>query len=400
MNPPKFILSVKFDLIIFHTTFISLHFSRELFISKMESIAYLKNYSAIKIALPQDEFINTDLLCEFINNFNINHVFSVAPPSEWAKIYPVVDRTKVQFHEVLTGYLDEKTICTINKKALKYGSKRDIDIGYRAYRAEAWLGRHGILKTYIADKFLSESPKYGLKVDLSTNQFDKILGDDWFDFLLKCKYTLGVEGGSSILDTYGTIRQKTEDYSRNHPDASFDEIESACFPGADGSINLFAISPRHLEACATKTCQVLIEGEYNGILNPGIHYLELKRDFRNIFDIIQIIKNDSERETLTERAYCDIILSGKYSYQHFVNFVLSTIRLPSSINNNQERLSCKEWFVWKVIAIADRINWVRIAVNIKILTPFTRHNLYSILIVHIPLKNQLTRVYHYLRNHL
>src|SRR5207253_10653553 len=116
-----------------------------------------KHLNAVKAVLPQDEFLNTDLLCEFINEFGIDCVFSVAPESEWPTIYPNVDRRKVKFVNVLTGYLDEATVGRINRLNAA-NQTRTIDVGYRALREAAALGRHGLLKSQICDLFAEHAP--------------------------------------------------------------------------------------------------------------------------------------------------------------------------------------------------------------------------------------------------
>ena len=114
-------------------------------------VRFLKNSNAIKIALPQDEFLNMDLVCDFINEFNINHVFSVAPESQWSVIYRTVDTEKVKFHRVLTGYIDDFMIEKVEKLSQTLPDKRPIDIGYRTHQIAFWLGRHGIQKESIRE---------------------------------------------------------------------------------------------------------------------------------------------------------------------------------------------------------------------------------------------------------
>ena len=41
----------------------------------------------------------------------------------------------------------------------------------------------------------------------------------------------------------------------------------------DGKLQLHAISPRHIEACATRTCQVLVEGDLMGHDTHGLQLL-------------------------------------------------------------------------------------------------------------------------------
>jgi hypothetical protein len=318
---PSYILRAHFDLVVYHTTFLSSRWSPALFAEQREKAAPLKRLGGVRAALPQDEFIHTDLLCDFINDFGVDVVFSVAPESEWPKIYPTVDRRRVRFRTVLTGYLDDRTVRRVRRLAGEV-AERDIDVGYRSWHAAPWLGRHGLLKVSIVDLFRRAAPEAGLKLDLSTDEKDTFLGDDWYRFLLRCKYTIGVEGGASILDRDGAIKRRTEQYLAARPGASFEEVEAACFPGLDGSFNLVALSPRHLEACLTKTGQVLVEGGYNGALRAGRHYVELKRDFSNIEAVLDAMKDDDLRKRMVETAYRDVVESGQYSYRNFVAFIL------------------------------------------------------------------------------
>lgn len=331
---PWYIKVVKFDLILFHTTFLAARWSPKRFKKLINKLSYLSKLNTVKAILPQDEFVYTDLLNEFINDFNINFLFTVAPETEWRKIYNKIDK-KIKIEQVLTGYIDEKYIEKVNKLTQTIKT-RDIDIGYRAWKSPPWLGRHGVLKVKIGEVFNKNPFLEGSNLDISCEEKDTLYGDDWIIFLLKCKYTIGVEGGASILDRIGEIRKKTEEYLFERPDATFSEIEKSCFPGEDGRINLTAISPRHLEACMTRTCQVLIEGHYNGILKPGVHYIEVKRDFSNIEEVINIIKNDKKREEIIERSYKDIVETGLYTYRKFANDIIE-ICLQNQLDFEEKR---------------------------------------------------------------
>lgn len=315
-----------YDLILFHTVFLSARWDREGFrrLLDLPAVQALKQSRAIKVALPQDEFLNTDILCDFIGEFGIRHVFSVAPPSEWPAIYYGVDRSTTAIHQVLTGYLDEDTLNTIDQISQEF-SDRPIDIGYRAWRAAYWLGRHGQLKWQIADAFKAAAPPWGFEVDISTDERHTLMDNDWYRFMVNCRYFIGVEGGASILDRDGSIKACTEAYLERFPHATFDEVEQACFPGRDGSFQLFAISPRNLEACATRTCQVLVEGTYNGILRPWDHYIPVKPDFSNLDEVFAVMHDENLRLAIVERAYADVVASGRYSYRQFVKTVLEAV---------------------------------------------------------------------------
>lgn len=333
---PSFILKLNFDLIIFHTSFLIQRWNQSLYKKVLKRVEILKKLKGLKVALPQDEFIYLDDLCNFIRDFEIEYVFSVAPASEWDKIYPNIDKEKVKFYEILTGYLENKTLEKIDELSKK-NQLRPIDIGYRAWKAEAWLGRHGFIKTSISTLFKEKCIEYKLISDISNESKDTILGDKWYEFLLNCKYTISVEGGASILDRDGKIRKLSTEFVNKNPSASFDEIEANCFPKKDGTLRLFAISPRHLEACATKTCQILVEGNYNGVLKPNKHYIELKKDFSNIDIVMSQILDEKKRIEIVNNAYNDIVKSNKYTYRSFIEFFITTVsdKLEESNKNSK-----------------------------------------------------------------
>lgn len=359
-KPPRFLQRERFDLIIFYLDLINIQwppYSLDAYIRQAE---FFKEMKSVKVALAQDEFYHTDQLDRFICEFGVDHVFSLAAPSEWRKIYPSVDPGRVQFHRALPGYLDERRLRRITHLA-KAGTDRPIDIGYRAVRSQnaAWLGSHGNLKLEIAGLFQSHAGGFGIKTDISTSAKDVLLGNDWYDFLMRSKYTIAVEGGASILDADGSVRLKTEAYSKEHPEAEFEEIEQACFPGRDGELNYKAISPKHLESCATRTCQILMEGEYNGILTPGVHYIELKRDFSNLDEILENVRSDHLRAQMTERAYRDIVESGAYTYRGFVRWVLE-LTLPNPSTSHAD--SFKATAVYVQGRIYETCQWLALAI--------------------------------------
>jgi hypothetical protein len=331
----------SYAVIVFHYMFLTHRWGGR------ESFWYVANKAlpvllspAVKVILPQDEFFHADLLCEFINAFNIDCVFSVAPPSEWEQIYRTVDFRRVKFYQVLTGYMDEKVVPRVNAIAAGMPQRR-VDIGYRtAGRPYFWFGRHGYIKQIIADLVLRHGPGLGLRLDIDTSNAATIFGDDWYRFLLGCKWTIGVESGTSVLDWDGTVHRKTQDYVTRHSAAEFGEVEAACFPGLDGKTRLYAIAPRHLEACLTRTGQILTDGEYNGILRPGVHYLPVRKDFSNHVSVLQSLRS-VDLAAMTERAYQDVVASGQYTYRSFVEFVV------------QEALKCPP----HRIAFSDRLRW-------------------------------------------
>jgi hypothetical protein len=319
--PPGYLVRRSFDLVIFHYSFMASRFDPPLFARFCDAMTAFKQRPVVKAIIVQDEQKSADVVNRFVNDWHIRHVFSCAASSEWDKIYPDVDRNRVAIHTVLTGYVSDHMVARIRRLA-RSRIPRTVDIGYRSWDPWPSLGRHGRLKGEIGHVFKREAPLRGLSVDISNDYADEFRGDDWYRFLLRCKYTIGVEGGASILDWDASVEQSTRAFMAEHPGATFEDVEAACFPGRDGELDYVALSPRHLECCATRTCQILVEGAYDGVLSPDVHYIPLRRDFSNIADVLELVERDDVRAGMVERAYRDVVLSGCRDYSMFVQFVL------------------------------------------------------------------------------
>ena len=314
---PRWMRRVRYDAIVFHTSLLSsLRWAPALDTTLRDRVLELAGVPGVRAAMPQDEFLRSDALCDFIRDAGVDVVFSVSPQSEWPKIYAAVDRERVRIEPVLTGYLDERTLRRIGE-IVDESRERPHDVFYRAGAERPYLGRHGMLKTDIATQGTVAARACGMTTDISISPDDTLLGDAWFRHLAAARWTLGVEGGASILDRDGTVREATMRYVAEHPDAGYDEVEAACFPGRDGELALFALSPRHLEACATRTGQILVRGGYSGVLEPGRHYLELEPDLSNLDQVLGQAADEPTRLALTEAAYRDVVASGRYTYRGF-----------------------------------------------------------------------------------
>jgi hypothetical protein len=301
------------DVLIFDTTFCSMHWVPAYFRERSQLCRPVGELDCPKIAVVQDEFTNIDIVQEFLESVSITHVFTCSKPQDWARFYPRLGH--VTFRTVLTAYVDP----LLAERSGPPPSQRPVAIAYRGGRNPFWLGSHGMLKSGIADAIRAAAEKRGLTADIAQPGSAQYLkGEAWFDFLRSSRCVLGVEGGSSINDHDGSLRTSVEAYLADHPQAGFEEVQKACFPGRDGEVDLACISPRHLEAAATRTAQLLVEGHYSGVLEPWRHYIPLKADGSNIEDALTAVMDDAAVDAMAERAFADVVGSGRWSYPAFV----------------------------------------------------------------------------------
>ena len=352
---------VKFDAIFIHyTIFSTIPYRFEKYSRLLNKI---EAYNAIKVAFFQDEWYKTDVYCQIVNNFNLDIVFSVAPEAEIPKMYTGVDFEKVKFHRILTCYIDEK----VQKRIEKQEIDRDIDVFYRTNftKKHKNMGSYILHKKEIAEQIIAHPQSKNLKLDISFNPRDYLRGFSWYKALLRAKYTLGIDSGVNFMDRDGSVQKQVNDYLLKYPNASFDEVKEACYQNQDDNISYFAISPRNIQACMTRTCQILLEGEYNGILKPNIHYIEVKKDYSNLDEVMNLMRNESFRMELVNNAYNDVVKSGKYTYQVFVDYIFEKINFKYASSTTRI-----ETFFYYLINMMDKINWMKVWVNTKVTLKF------------------------------
>ena len=248
-------------------------------------------------------------------------------PEQRTLLYPKTSGV-AEFREVLTGYIDRPTAEAHRPRIAPMG-ERPYDIVYRALKLPYWFGSHGALKHEIAVVVAEAARPRGLVTDISTRWEDTIYSG-WLDFLGSGRTVIGVESGSSVLDRRGEIKAQIAAMDAERPGASFGEVDGRLPPGWD-AYEFFAISPRHLEAVITKTCQVLIEGNYSGVLEADRHFIPLRRDFSNLPEVLDRIADHEALAAIAERAYEEVYLPGAHDLEQFANGLRALIPKRSSV---------------------------------------------------------------------
>jgi hypothetical protein len=262
------------------------------------------------VAIPQDDFWGYRLLDDWCMSWKADRILTPID-NDLDVLYPRASK-HAEFRTVLTGYAPRSVPPEIPF------DDREIDLGQRVRTMPAHLGAFAQEKSDQAINFASHARSFGYLVDVSANVEESLLGDKWLEFLGNCRFTVGMKGGASIPDPYGHLYVRTESRRRTHPGASMRAEEIPWLRRRDGRYRFAAISPRLLEAAATKTCQVLRHDNYLDILTPWEDYLPLNTDFGNVKEVLSAMRDKPRCAEVANNAYHKLIASGHYTSRHLV----------------------------------------------------------------------------------
>lgn len=197
---------------------------------------------------------------------------------------------------------------------------RPVDVGFRGDAYRFSLG--DVERTNLIALFKERGPQLGLATDI---EFVRYHRSKWTAFLNRTKGIVGAESGTYYLEKDDRTQLAVEEYVSRVPNASFEDIFNRFFKGYRNPVSGKAISSRHFEPIGTKTCQVLLEGEYNGILNADEHYIAVKKDFSNLRDAVARFTDESYRRQMVERTYRHVV--DQHTYPHRVEAILKAMRI-------------------------------------------------------------------------
>lgn len=328
-----------FDAIVLDTTFLCWRWARprSLWLDRLlDAYDFVAKSDAVKVALPQDEYDHTEVLDGWLSDWKVDLIYSVCHDHH-EEFYPRA-RSNARVLEALTGYVDDVDIGLMQRFAVPF-EDRAIDVGYRARALPAYFGRIGQVKAELGECFRAKMADRGLKLDISTQARDALVGDAWLQFLGTSKFTLGCESGSSLLDPRGEIRECVERQLQRNSEAGFEELEQACFPGQDMRKVYTAAGPRLFEAAIARSCQILTPGNYVGALNPGEHYIALAPDCSNADAVYEQMQDEDTNRARIEACYRALVDDPKFRYRNFVAGLLAEVR-DAAIRKGRQLPDC------------------------------------------------------------
>lgn len=299
----------EFDVVVIHYSVVlsDPHFVAPHFRDK------IRRFPGLKVQFIQDDYRWVDQATAAARDVGIKVLFTIAPEPAAGQLYderlPGVRRV-----QTLTGYVPGNLI----GRPLKPLAERQVDVGYRARDLPFWYGALSREKAWIGKRFLELGPAYGLRCDIGLSEHDRVYGNQWVEFVSSSRATLGSESGASIADFDGSAERAVRAYLRTHPGARYEEVHDAVLRPYEGNVIVHVISPRVFEAASLGTALVMFPGQYSGAVKGGDHYIVLEKDFSNMDEVVEQLRDDSAIVAMTKRAYNDLIKSGRWSYATFV----------------------------------------------------------------------------------
>lgn len=296
--------------------------------------AALEAWGGLKVLFIQDEYDSVECARAWMDRLRFDLVYTCVPLDQKENVYPAYRYPATDFLPTLTGYVPESP--GIERFATPT-EKRRIAIAYRARELPAIYGQLGHEKYVIGTEVKRRSVAIGLQVDISWDEESRIYGDAWYEFLGSARGTLGTESGSNVFDFDGSLSSNISRLKEKDPTIAFNEIWESALKEHDGKIRMNQISPKIFEAIRLRTALILFEGEYSGVVKPNLHYFPLKKDFSNFEEVVDNLMDDELVREVTNRAYEDVITSGKYSYKQFVDGFDADLRV-SCLRRGRRRL--------------------------------------------------------------
>lgn len=318
---PRWLKAVPVNVIVLHTTLLSARYGDSVaFKIWKKDLSWIRNSAATKIAFPQDERYYSSALCRWLNDFRVDLVFSpvMFKPKGFHTIYGNY-ANQTEFIPCLTGYIDAKTMPAPD---FDNWESRSMDVIYRAKTLPLWVGKYGALKSLIYSTLLPVLENSTLNYDISADVRDTKFGTSWTSFLRDARVIVGAEAGGSGNDTDGAVSEFILECQSKGAQTDYEELDRK-FPGWDDH-DFLVVGPRHLEAAATGTCQVLVEGEYCGILEAGEHYIPVSPDLSNLGQTIEQIDWEQAKK-VAENAYHRVSGRVELTYAGFAESVIDKI---------------------------------------------------------------------------
>ena len=272
-------------------------------------------FDGLKVQIIQDEYRDIDQMKAQMRCLGVRVVFSSLALTQSRQVYDGPFMEDIEVFSCLPGYFSER-ILNLPKKPLH---EREYDIIYRGRDLPWTTGKHAREKSELADTFTSWVAEKGLKLNVHSDESERLYGSDWDHFIQNGRAMIGTEGGATIFDFDGKIQSQYDNFRSSSPDTDLERYWTEHLQRHEGKIVHKTITPKIFEAIAAKTALVLFPAEWSGILQPDRHYIPLERDGSNILEVTTKVRDDKFLKDLVERTYADIATKPELSFKFYVD---------------------------------------------------------------------------------
>jgi hypothetical protein len=304
------------------------------------SKSYIDNlveFSGIKVLCIQDEYDLVENTRRMISKIGFDIVFTCVPEEYIEYVYPKERFPSTIFETVLTGYVPDDVF--LNGSSPPPLAERPIWVGYRGRDIGPRYGQLAYDKFRIGPQVRSECVRLGIPNDIAVDEASRLYGPAWPAFISSCRTMLGTESGSNVFDFDGSIQKLYKDLTNKRGGVPTYEEFLPIVAEREQHVSMGQISPRVFECALYRTVMVLFRGQYSGILKPGVHYVSLEKDLSNLEAVLASIADIDYLTSIAERAYEDIIASGKYTYRAFAGLTCRRVRDVASRRRMQKLLA-------------------------------------------------------------
>jgi glycosyltransferase involved in cell wall biosynthesis len=283
-----------------------------------------KHKSPLIVLYKQDEHVQSHVTAQIIGRYGIDIVLTCVSAQDRMKAYPAELVGNAFFEQVYTGYVSQQLLENAPQKPWR---EREIVFFYRGSKQPPEIGRLGFLKYALARRLINACKLRDLNFDASSEWTDRILGFDWLLALSNSRATVSLESGSNCFDFNGELKVAVDEFLKERPnidpwsDNGFETLSDAVLGKYEDNIHYGQIAPRHIEAVITFTPQLLLPGDYSGIFQASRHYIELKPDFSNFDDAVELLNDNDYRSQMLQCAYEEIAMNPRLQFNKFVGRV-------------------------------------------------------------------------------
>jgi len=328
----------SFDAVIMMSTFLDkmrLHHDDK---SWMGQYGFLKKSNSIKVAFSQDDYWFSEVRDDFYCEHELDLLLPVCKEESWSELIPrYLSREKGEVRQGYTTYMTKK-MKSLSDLASEWDS-RVCDVVYRASGTPTFPNRMGQVKASIGEVFLEKLISIGsdqISTDIRTADGSMIRGIDWHKFVGGSRAILGSNSGSSVNVRNMSQVQKINAYKKNHPSAVISEIENHCFDEKDRNKTYTMLSPRNIEAAMLGTLQILVRGEYSGVLKPYEHYVPLDEGGGNVAEVVEILQDSDRSRSIVQNCRDSILNYKALDADIAIKSVLEFIREKGEVRPNKK----------------------------------------------------------------